>query len=110
MNETMRKGGVAEGGRNLPPPFHGPQQLETIYYHHGYPIVSHFDKRYYICIHYDIYYLSRKKNGLSLLDNRPSPIVLYFYVGLRDFFLAWTKGAGNWNGFAEKNSKRFWEN
>ena len=39
MNQTMRKGGVAEG-RNLPPPFHGPQQLETIYYHHGYPIVS----------------------------------------------------------------------
>ena len=61
MNEkAMRKGGVAEGGRNLPPPFHGPQQLETIYYHHGYPIVSHFDKRYYICIHYDIYNLSRK--------------------------------------------------
>lgn len=37
----MRKGGVAEAGRNLPPPFHGPQQLETIYYHHGYPIVSY---------------------------------------------------------------------
>ena len=32
-----------------------------------------------------------KKNGLSLLDNRPSPIVLYFYIAR--LFWAWTKGA-----------------
>ena len=69
----MRKGGVAEGGRNLPPPFHGPQQLETIYYHHGYPIVSiSFMTNDIICIyifvsimtHIHIYFLISKKNGV----------------------------------------------
>ena len=44
----MKKGGALQvtDTRKMPPPFHGPQQnsLETIYYHHGFPIVSNVCK------------------------------------------------------------------
>ena len=45
--KRMKKGACtlqAAEARKMPPPFHGPQQnsLETIYYHHGFPLVSNF--------------------------------------------------------------------
>ena len=45
--EMNKKGGNSNiepssgNNRKMPPPFHGPQQnLDTIYYHHGFPVVS----------------------------------------------------------------------
>ena len=99
MNEkAMRKGGVAEGGRNLPPPFHGPQQLETIYYHHGYPIVSIsfmtndiiYIFLYPLWLTYIYIFWFLKKWSVSFSDDRPCHIYLPAWKYLRFEYKDWT--------------------